>query len=184
MRAFFALPLGEIARAELSRAVRDFQEASWGGRVRWVPGENLHITLRFLGEIPEDRSDELVERVRGYVGPCAPFACRLASIRPFPSEGRARLIAARVAPEPPLSELHERVERGVVEAGLEADPRRFQAHITLGRARKPPLRNASIETLLAPAPVEVERVVLYRSKLSPDGARYTPLVDIALSGKR
>ncbi len=146
--------------------------------------ENLHITLRFLGDVAEERIDGVVERVRDFVGQASPFSCRLSTIRPFPSEGRARVIAAGVAPEPPLSEIYELVERGVVEAGLEAEPRRFQAHVTLGRARKPPLRDASIEVLLPPAPVEVDRVVLYRSKLAPDGARYTPLVDIALSGDR
>lgn len=184
MRCFFALPVGDAARSELSRAIRGFQAESWGDQVRWVRDENLHITLRFLGDVPDERIDGLVERVRDFVGPCVPFSCRLSMIRPFPSEGRARLIAGGVAPEPPLSELQELVERGVVEAGLEAEARRFQAHVTLGRVRKPPLRNASIETLLPPAPIQIERVVLYRSKLSPDGPRYTPLVDISLSGDR
>ena len=182
LRCFFALPVGDAARSELSRAIRDFQAGSWGDRVRWVPDENLHLTLRFLGDVPDERIDGVVERVRAFVGPSAPFSCRLSMIRPFPSEGRARVIAAGVAPEPPLSELHELVERGVIEAGLEAEARRFQAHVTLGRARKPPLRNASIEALLHPAAIEIDRVVLYRSDLSPDGARYTSLVDIALSG--
>lgn len=144
--------------------------------------ENLHLTLRFLGDVADERVDELVERVRHFVAEQAPFSCRLSTIRPFPSAGRTRLIVAGVAPEPPLSELQECVERGVVDAGLEADSRRFRAHITLGRARKPPLRGVAIESMLPPAPIEVDRVVLFRSKLAPEGSRYTPLVDIALRG--
>lgn len=182
MRTFFALPVGEAARSELSRAIRDFQTAAWGDRVRWVPEQNLHLTLRFLGQVPEERLDGVVERVRGFVAERAPFSCRLATIRPFPSESRARVVAARVAPEPPLSDLHERIERGVVDAGLEPEPRRFQAHVTLGRAIKPPLRDASIDVLLHPVPIEVDRVVLYRSDLAPKGPRYTPLMEIPLAG--
>ena len=161
----------------------ELRATSWGDRVRWVPEENLHVTLRFLGEVPEEQLDGLVERVRGFTGSCAPFDCRLSALRPFPSEGRTRVIAASVAPEPPLSELHERVERGVVAAGFEAEPRRFRAHITLGRVRKTPLRDAAFEAMLSPAPIEVERVVLYGSRLSSTGAHYTPLVEIPLSGE-
>jgi len=163
--------------------VDDLRATSWGDRVRWVPEENLHLTLRFLGEVSEDRLDGIVERVRAFASSCTPFACRLAALRPFPSEGRVRVIAASVAPEPPLSELQERVERGVVAAGFDDEPRRFRAHITLGRVRKPPLRDAAFEAMLSPAPIEVERVVLYASRLSSSGAHYTPLVEIPLSGE-
>ena len=180
LRSFFALAVGEAARSELSRAIRDLQAESWGDQVRWVRDESLHITLRFLGEVAEERIDDLVERVRGFVGTCAPFACRLSTVRPFPSAARARVIAASVDPESPVSELHDLVERGVVDAGLEAEPRRFRAHITLGRVRRPPLRNPTIRAILPPTQIDADRVILYRSKLTPDGAQHTPLADIAL----
>jgi 2'-5' RNA ligase len=179
-RAFFALSIGDDARLELARAIERLRAEAWGERVRWVRPENLHLTLRFLGDVETDRVAGLLASLRGALAGTGAFECRATRVGGFPSASRTRVVAAAVEPEAPLVALGERVERVVLDAGFDAEPRPFRAHVTLGRVRRPPLRGAAIDSPLAGAPLRVDRVVLYRSELGRDGSRYTELGDALL----
>jgi 2'-5' RNA ligase len=179
-RAFFALSIGEDARRELSQAIETLRAEAWGERVRWLPSESLHLTLRFLGDVETERIPALLAAARGAVADVGAFACRATRVSGFPSASRTRVVAAQVEPEAPLAVLSGLVERVALEAGFDAEPRPFRAHVTLGRVRRPPLRGVSIDAALSGAPIPVDRVVLYRSELARDGARYTRLGEAPL----
>ena len=112
-----------------------------------------------------------------------PFELGLGPAGLFPSARRPRVVALEVVPEEPLAGLAVAVERGVVAAGFPAEPRRFRAHLTLGRVRGrrfPPTQ----ELAPAPAPFAVREAVLFRSELGRGGSRYTPLERIPLAEPR
>jgi len=180
LRAFLAVDLPPEARARAAEAIGQLQRAVPVG-VRWVPPENQHLTLKFLGEIAEDRVDPLVERARAKLASVPPFEIELAGFGAFPSAREARVLWLGVARGAgALAKLARKLDAAARVAGAERERRPFSAHLTLGRLREP--ARVEIERLAAPASVTwtVAEVVLYESRLAPDGARYVPLAHLAL----
>ena len=140
------------------------------------------MTLRFLGNIGSEQVAPLARSVSVEAASLAPFRLELGEVHHFPSPRRPRVVALEVGPEEPLTELAAAVERGVRAEGFEPDDRRFRAHLTLGRVKsgRPPATRG-----LAAAQgtgCDVEEVVLFRSDLHREGARYTPLERMPLRG--
>jgi 2'-5' RNA ligase len=181
LRAFFALELAPPVRAAAAALARRLRERPGGDAVRWVRAENLHVTLRFLGPVVRERVSELVACVAAEAGRIAPLSLRLAAAQLFPSPRRPRVVALGIEPEAPLVALAAAVERGVRTAGFAPEPRRFRPHLTLGRipARAGFPRVTAADTPAADA-LDVREVLLLRSDLHPDGARYTALDRVAL----
>jgi len=150
--------------------------------VRWVRSENLHVTLRFLGEIAPELQAPLAAQVRAQTAALAPFALRLGALAGFPSGRRPRVVVLELAPQAPLAALAEAVERGVVAAGCAPEPRAFRGHLTLGRVRERGMPPSLAELAAPPAVFEVTESVLFASELHPSGSRYTPLERVPLGG--
>ena len=175
MRAFFALALGPEQREALAAIVDALRGEAFGERVRWVAPANMHLTLRFLGDVPRASLDRLAERMREIARGCESFELELGRIGFFPSRRRPRVVAVEVDELAPLVELAARIERGVTDHGLPGDGRGFRAHVTLGRIRG---RLAAVPSHLPPLVVEpllVREFGLYRSTLTPSGAIYDVL---------
>lgn len=180
-RLFWAVELPGAAGEAVAAVVRVLRERPDGDAVRWVRAENLHVTLRFLGDVAADRVPVLQESVASQVAPIAPFELALGEAHAFPSARRPRVIALVVQPPEPLEALAAAVERGVQAAGFAPEPRRFRAHLTLGRVRP----RESVPDVTGPdtrvaETLHVTEAVLFRSELRPSGARYTPLARAAL----
>lgn len=175
VRSFVAVPLPEPVRVACAALACELAGASGGEGVRWARSEGYHVTLRFLGNVASEELPELGERLTDAVQSTAPFALSLGAPHLFPKGRRARVVALALAPEEPLMELAARVEQAVVASGFDPEARGFRAHLTLGRIRN--RRVPALEGAAAPtAPCwNVSEVVLYRSDLARDGARYTPL---------
>jgi 2'-5' RNA ligase len=184
LRLFFAVELGDAARARTARIADALRAAAGGRDVRWVRAESLHVTLRFLGATDPGRVPDLAREVGAATRGIAPFAMSLGGVGLFPSARRPRVVALALVPEAPLAALAAAVERGVVAAGFPPEPRAFRAHLTLGRTREHGrFALAADVTASVTAPDEswdVMETVLFRSDLAPSGARYTPLARIPL----
>jgi 2'-5' RNA ligase len=179
VRAFFAWELPAGAKAALGALAAGLRARPDGDAVRWVRSESYHVTLRFLGNVPTALVPELVAAVRARLEGAEAFEVALGAPRAFPSARRPRVVVVALTPEAPLAALVERIEAGVVAAGLPAEPRGFRAHLTLGRVRSrrlPPLDAAACEA----GALAVGEVVLFQSDLGRDGSRYTPLARLPL----
>jgi 2'-5' RNA ligase len=183
VRSFFAVALSEEARAAAAQLAGRLRAADRGEGVRWVRPEGYHLTLRFLGNVDGEAIAELAESVAEQVAPATPFAIHLAGALVFPSPRNPRVIALAVEPETTLTCLAERVERGVVAAGLPAERRRFRAHLTLGRVRNRRFPSVDGEAAIDCPAFPVDEIVLFQSDLRRTGAVYTPLERIALRGR-
>lgn len=179
VRAFFAVPFPEPVRAALRELTAVLRTRPRGDAVRWVRPENVHLTLRFLGNVPTQEVPSLEEAARAALADAPAFAVKLGPPHPFPSPRRPRVVALDALPEEPLALLAERLEAAVTGLGLAPEPRRFRAHVTLGR-----LRGRRLPALDGPLPeageLPVAEVVLYRSDPQPDGARYARLATLPL----
>ncbi len=185
IRAFFAVEIGAAAREAAAAAARTLRAAPGGGEVRWVRAENLHVTLRFLGDVAPGAIPGLVDSVAEHAAGVSGFQLALGEARPFPSARRPRVVIVEVAPEAPLAALAAAVERGVVAAGFAPEERGFRPHLTLGRiksARRMRFPDVTAPVTAAGDPFDVTEAVLFRSELRPSGAQYTALERIPLAG--
>lgn len=148
------------------------------GRMRWVPEDNYHLTLLFVGEVSEPVLDELAEAINDRVDLIAP-ELSIAQVSPFP-ESSPKLLAALVEETAELSRLHKQIKSAAASVGLQPEKRRFRPHVTL--ARQYPRRGQQ----LIPAAVDklqdvAEQLIIYQSHLLPDGTEYQPLYEYDLS---
>ena len=140
---------------------------------RWQDAGQLHLTLRFFGEIDAARAQELdatLAQVR-----CSPFALALQGAGHFESKGRAHTLWAGLAPSEPLAALQRKVETAARRAGVAPEPRKFAPHITLARlnaASGPLLPFLAEHAGLAGEPWPVSAFDLMESTLTPAGAEY------------
>ncbi len=182
VRAFVAVELGAGARAAAAALVRRLRERPGAEGVRWVPEENLHVTLRFLGDVERERLPGLAAAVRAAAAPLPPFALALGPLHAFPSPRRPRVVALALVPEAPLAALAEAIEAALRARGVAPEARRFRSHLTLGRSRGPALALDLAGAEAEPARFDVREAVLFQSELSASGARHRALERLPLAG--
>ena len=187
-RLFIAINLPLPERRAIREATAAMRAA--GGHVTWVAEENLHLTLKFLGEQPLEALNALSQSLAGVAERCRPLTLELGGVGAFPSLRAPRVVWLGVARDPKLELLHHDVEVACATLGYEVDGRAFRPHITLGRVRARPERDAA-RALAAAAGlvrhrgvVEARSVDLMSSVLSPRGARYDVLAALPLGGRR
>lgn len=158
----------------------------WADDVRWVSPNNLHLTLRFLGDITPSQAERYAEAFGEGLTRIADLArLSLSATAPrfFPTPLRPRVIACLVESHPTLSALAALAEACAVMIGLDREKRPFSGHITLGRTRDTFPRSAALPRDDALTPMRPVAITLYRSKLDPRGAIYTPLRSFSLSSQ-
>lgn len=172
IRAFVALPLPEPPRRELDGYLAACAAAA--PAYRWVPPENLHLTLRFLGNRPEAALAALDRRLGAIESPS--FELALGGLGSFGGRSPRVLWLGLDRGGAEAGRLAAAVEAACREAGIEAEERPFRAHLTLARARD---REAGEVPALPAAPAippwTADRFVLFRSRLGGGPARYTEL---------
>ncbi|MBU6399348.1 MAG: RNA 2',3'-cyclic phosphodiesterase [Verrucomicrobia bacterium] len=188
MRVFVAVPLPEPVAAALQSIQRTLAAACRAEAVRWTPRDQLHLTLKFLGDVPTPRIGELesvlIEVGRGAGG----FGLRADSAGGFPNLDRPRILWVGVGGDlEPLRQLQQAVERATAGFGDHAEERAFSPHLTIGRVRTADRREARrvgeqvrLAGIAALGAWEVRRLDLMRSELSAAGAAHHCLAAIPL----
>ena len=176
MRLFVALELPAEARTRL------LQMATGLAGARWLPPENLHLTLRFVGEMPGHRAEDLDEALAALRG--RGFSLQLSGVGVFEKAGRSQALWAGVERNQQLDHLQNKIEMAVQRAGFAPERRRFTPHVTLARLdQSPPDKLAGwvqAHNLLRAGPLPVGHFTLFSSLLAKDGAVYTAEVDYPL----
>src|SRR5690242_4594126 len=178
VRAFFGLPLPEAHRAALDPFLA--RCGALAPEFRWTPAANLHLTVRFLGQVETVLAEGIADRV-GAAAP-ASFEVRLGDLGTFKRGRLARVVWLGLgAGAGDAGALAELVEAECVRAGLEPERRRFNAHLTLARARS---RDGSQLPALPDPPDlpswSVSELILYRSRPGRGGSVYEPLRRVSL----
>lgn len=176
IRLFVGLPLSEAVRERLAGLAFSLP------RARWVARENLHLTLRFIGEVGDTAAADIDDELARIAAPS--FDLTIDGIGHFDSRGCVRTLWAGVARCEPLRALHGKIEQALRHAGQPPEGRRFSPHVTLARLREVPL--AMVEPFVAShatlrfAPMRVVHFVLYSSALGHAGPVYTAERDYPL----
>lgn len=176
MRLFVALDLPWPLRARLAQLATGIQGC------RWLSAENLHLTLRFIGEVPHWRAEEIDLALQAIKGRSFPLT--LAGVGLFEKGGRVTSLWAGLERSPQLDHLQSKVETALQRAGLEPERRRFTPHVTLARLDQP--ANEKItgflqsHSLFRAEPYTVDHFTLFSSQLGKEGSVYTAESDYSL----
>ena len=190
IRAFVAAPIGDRARAALADAAARIRQEFPDG-IQWANPAGIHLTLKFLGNIPPSAVDPLLESLTPAAAMQPPFTLKLAGLGLFPHRRNPRVLWAGVSGDTDaLSNLQMSVETALTALGYPPESRPFRPHLTLGRPRRglAPAqlsRIAAAVSNIAPPPSEiwpVSSIDLIHSELHPSGARYTVLGAAVLGG--
>lgn len=170
-RLFVALRPPHAMRRQLLDLMGGVPEA------RWQTEDQLHLTLRFIGEVDRHEADDIAAALAGIDRPRPCIA--LSGVGAFDRKGVAHTLWAGIAPDPGLKALHDRVDRALVVAGFASEVRAFKPHVTLARLSRsagpvePFLWRAAA---LAGAPIILDAFYLFESRLGSEGATYDAVV--------
>jgi 2'-5' RNA ligase len=184
MRLFVAVEIPERQKRSVDKAIQSLRMALVGA-VRWVPRENWHATVKFLGEVPDDRLPEVCAILAAAGSASPPTTTSLTDVGAFPSLGRARVLWVGLDdPGGRLASLAAALETAFGEAGFRQESRALHPHLTLARIRAP-IPIAGILEKAGPyafdrEPFDVSRIVAFQSRLSRAGADYEPVATIPL----
>ncbi|NPA90173.1 MAG: RNA 2',3'-cyclic phosphodiesterase [Chloroflexi bacterium] len=188
-RLFWAIPLPKPIHTQIEHLQKELIRQVPGGSVRWVPANNVHVTLAFLGDWYRSRIPPMVEEVTQALEGIPPFDVEIAAAGVFPNYRRPRVIWLGIGGDvDALHRVQAAVARALVMHGWKPERRGYSPHLTIGRVR----RGQGNTTLAAIGQAvqrlkvdpfgrhQVREITLYRSVLKPSGAEYTPVARVTL----
>jgi len=180
VRLFIAIELPTGLKNELDRLRTDIPGA------RWVPTEQLHLTLAFLGEVAEDTAGRLTTQLAEIRA--ASFTLSFSGIGCFPDRQRPRVVWIGVKPEPNLLKLAAAVQQSALSSGISLEERPFSPHLTLARLKLPAAAELRAfidrQSRITLKPFSVREFTLFQSRLTQQGAVHTPIRDFPLPGSK
>jgi 2'-5' RNA ligase len=186
VRSFLAVPLPETIIDKMLRLQQRLGESLSG--LRWTKPSTMHLTLRFFGDIEEELLEKIGEIMLSVGRLHAPFRVELKGVGAFPSPIRARVVWLGIAQgKERLTALHADLDEALQRIGIPGENRPFSPHLTLGRSRgRPQPAGGALEPFqdTACGTLPVERIVLFESRLQPQGALHLPRKTVFLGDRR
>jgi 2'-5' RNA ligase len=176
-RLFVALRPPRPIRARLIAAMHGISGA------RWQNDDQLHLTLRFIGEVDRHRAEDVAAALGALHAPT--IAARIAGVSLFERHGRPHMVWAGVEPAEPVAALHRKVDQLLMRVGIDKETRAFLPHVTLARLNRgsgPVAPFLALNGDLATPDFVFGHVTLYESELGHGGSRYHPIARYPLDG--
>ncbi len=183
IRSFIAIELSEEIKEKLSALQGELRKSN--ADVRWVNIDGVHLTLKFLGYVREDKINTIAKAISEVCKGLPPFSMGLKGVGAFPNLRQPRVVWVGVKDSIPLISLQREIEERMFALGFQKEERRFSPHLTIGRIRslKGVVELAKIIEGVKDkelAAMEVRALALIKSELKPTGAQYTGLAETPL----
>lgn len=181
LRAFIALELSQ----EIKQAIADYVAPlrALDNGLSWTKAENVHLTLKFLGDVPKPQIEKVAAALREVCASFAPIAAEIIGSGVFPNEHRARVLWIGMKESTgKLVELAQRIENECRRLGFEKEERTFSPHLTIGRVKEGKAANLVKALREQPFParqIVLEECTLMKSELHAKGSIYTALEKVA-----
>jgi RNA 2',3'-cyclic 3'-phosphodiesterase len=184
LRAFIAIELPEKVRSALHLVQEQLKEYRF--KVTWTRLENIHLTLKFLGDIKREKVEPVVRIIEQAAHDSSPMTLCSQAVGFFPGVKHPRVLWTGISGQTDtLADFQGKIDKGLFDLGFQKDKKSFTGHLTLGRIKgggSPELfidimkkfRNITTDTFI------VDFVNLYQSRLMPSGPIYTKLFSVAL----
>ncbi len=186
IRLFIAVPIPRDLRNNIARYQSELKQ--FGGHVKWVDPENIHLTIKFLGDTPPELIPDIKDRIVAAVNKVDPFEISIEGVGAFPNFKRPRVfwVGAKDR-ENRLQLLANKIAEGMEALGFEREKRSFSAHLTLGRVKDSRTVHAIINELKERSQFSIghfsaDCIQLIKSQLTRSGPIYTVLEKIELTG--
>lgn len=186
VRSFIALEISDEVRERLAELLKRLHRTN--ASVKWVEPENLHLTLKFLGEVPEVQIDDIIQALRAIAEATSPFSFTVRGVGGFPDLRRPRVLWVGVEAPESLLRLQQLVEKAMEMLGFALEERTYHPHITIGRV-KAMVGMEKVKAILSEnantvfGVVSVTHLTLFRSDLSKEGPTYTPLAKLLFTSQ-
>lgn len=177
VRLFIALLFPDEIKSRLGELVEDLRPRGQG--IKWVTAGNIHLTLKFIGEVPEKKITPITDILTEVLSGRKKFEGRIIGCGGFPNLGKPRVLWVGMEGAEPAIEIARELNRRMVTVGVKSEKRGLSPHLTLGRIKRPTDLSslaAYMESLNFDAgPVILDRVALVKSTLTPAGPIYENL---------
>ena len=179
LRCFLAIELPNAIQKKIEEVQRDLKTSH--ADVKWVHPENIHLTLKFFGNIEESKVDPILQSIGSLIQRTSPFSLKVQGTGAFPHSKNPRVIwMGLMDGKEILARFQKELEGILAKIGFEPEDRPFQPHLTLGRMKSSRGKDELVGKMEKHreeefGDVEAEEVVLFQSELRPTGPIYTPL---------
>jgi len=188
LRSFTAIRLPAEIQQAIAQSTSGLQRALPKPLVRWVPVQNIHLTLKFFGDVSPANLEQLAEALQAEAAGHAAFPVSVGGLGAFPNPRRARILWIGLEAPAGLAALQRGLESAAARMGYEAENRPFSPHLTIGRvgqsvtaADLQKIRSALEGTAVGQlGTFQVEAVSIFKSDLQPGGSVYTQLHSLAM----
>ncbi|CAN2047398.1 RNA 2',3'-cyclic phosphodiesterase [Candidatus Magnetomoraceae bacterium gMMP-1] len=184
IRSFIAFKLSEKVIKSIGKIQRGLKDYHW--KLRWVNAENIHLTMKFLGDIELTDIRVIDLAIQKSVNEIKPFSMQIKGIGIFPGINKPRVIWTGLSGDSEqLHKLQQNLEEELESLGFPKEKRHFRAHLTLGRVKARIKKESLIEAVnkfsnFKTDFFQFDRLILFKSKLKKTGALYTPLKEYKL----
>jgi RNA 2',3'-cyclic 3'-phosphodiesterase len=191
LRAFIAIDLPHPLQDAIERQTIRLRQTLGDDLVRWIPIQNMHLTLKFIGNIAASHVDFLKQLIARTAESHPQFDLQIGGFGSFPNSKLPRVLWAGIHAPADLASLQKNIEAGASRLGYERDERPFSPHLTLGRVRQniEPAELQKVRAALDSIQIgnigsaRIDTVHLYKSELRSSGSVYTKLFSAPLSKK-
>ncbi|MDO5860606.1 RNA 2',3'-cyclic phosphodiesterase [Methanobrevibacter sp.] len=177
LRAFLAIDVDEDIKAKMYKIIKEFKQID--ANIKYVDLENIHLTLKFFGEIDSEGIELLSSKIESVVSNFDKFTIKIKGCGAFPNTNRIKVIWLGIDGDEVIKQLHDELDKEFVKIGFDKD-KKFSSHLTIGRMRNAKGKNKVKSTIEEFSEVEVgqmdvDRIILKKSTLTPAGPIYEDL---------
>ncbi|WP_462315185.1 RNA 2',3'-cyclic phosphodiesterase [Methanobrevibacter sp.] len=177
IRAFLAIDLDDDLKPKINRIIKEFKKTD--ARIKYVELTNLHLTLKFFGDIDTDGLDLLEEAISNVVSQFDSFKIKIKGCGAFPNTNLIKVIWVGIDDDAIIKDLHDSLDKEFVRLGFDKD-RKFSTHLTIGRMKSAKSKNKVKSTIeefgdVEVGEMEVTHITLKKSTLTPAGPIYEDL---------
>jgi 2'-5' RNA ligase len=189
MRTFIAIDFPPEIIQKIEKIIAYFKTQTQDDTLKWVTANNLHLTIKFLGEIPDEKLDQVKAILTDSLRNQSVFNIKIEGLGMYPNEHNPRVIWLGITAEEALIDLHQTLDSALEAVDIKREKREFSPHLTIARVRRRTKRSKikEIGETLSQFKVDslgnikVKEVILYQSELTPKGPIYTPLMTESLN---
>ncbi|MCE0721634.1 MULTISPECIES: RNA 2',3'-cyclic phosphodiesterase [Legionella] len=183
LRVFFAIIFPKATQVRLSRSLKTLQNTLLSDYIRWVHVEKMHITVQFLGNLPQEQLILLSENVQAAIKNILPFQLQFGHLEWFPSLRHPKILSLTVQSQADLAMLSQVIGNTSITLDIPVETRPFRGHLTLGRLIRHRVPYELLETIKGPAipPIMVNKIHLIESRSEKGRQNYYPLAEFKLA---
>ena len=189
MRTFIAIDFSPEIIRKITEIINYFRSQTPDKAIKWVAPENLHLTVKFLGEVPDNKIEDIKEFIKKSLADKHTFQIEVKGLGMYPNATKPRVIWLGIKGSEPIVEIYKILDSELQKANVQPDKRGFSPHLTIARIR----RNTDSKVVqeigktLSKFKVDslgsciIDHIVLYKSVLTPKGPIYTSLLSTPLN---